>query len=530
MSTTAPGIARSRGLRGAIAAAAIIVSSAGMLPTSTPHAAAASTLDCPYQDPGGITPPAKGKWKVESSSSVLDATGAPARTFAGWMVPQEVLEAGDTTYVGYFDAQKRLTIAKQKAGGAWSSVTLERTLNLDSHARIVLALDTNGNLHVKTHTGSSDKLEYWVTTAGDDLKTLKAATMIPRWTATHDGVQYPMEDLANRYSEFFTGADGELFFRGRVGSAGGANTIVLEYDAASRAWQLHHPKTGFHGLAIVFNGWAHAPFTAAYPSEPVKGPDGRFHMIWTWRGDSTADSNSEVHYASSADMRTWYNIKGEAVFTRGVVQFTHGLKSTMVDPVSFHGGLLNGTGMALGFDDKGKPLVSYYKYVGTGAGKTTQLFTARPEVGTASGWKLTQVSAWKGLYDLERREDSFVGDMNIMTMSASSGAVFDGKYLTLDYTCQTKPHRLYLDPSTGARVADLPLPDSSALPAEMLASVFARGYTITARQSWSRSSNDEGATVLGWEAGPYNVRGTQDNYTNYPREGSPLTVYRLVRQ
>ncbi|WP_426625796.1 BNR-4 repeat-containing protein [Leifsonia sp. McL0607] len=176
---------------------------------------------------GGVTPPAQGNWKVASSTPVLDAKGVQARTFSGWMVPQEVLEEGDTTCVGYFDGQKRLTIAKQKAGGAWSSVTLDKTLNHDSHARIALALDTNGNLRVKTHTDSSDdKLEYWVTTAGDDLSTLKAGTMVPWWTTTVDGVTYPMEDLANRYGEFYKGADGQLFFRGRVGSAGGAYTIA----------------------------------------------------------------------------------------------------------------------------------------------------------------------------------------------------------------------------------------------------------------------------------------------------------------
>jgi hypothetical protein len=245
-------------------------------------------------------------------------------------------------------------------------------------------------------------------------------------------------------------------------------------------------------------------------------------MIWTWRGDGSPNSNSQVDYAVSDDLHVWKNIKGEVISN---TSFTYSDLRPVVDNVPKGGGLLNDSGMALGFDASGRPVISYFKYAGTGAGATTQLFIARPSgTKTGTGWTIQQVSTWTGRYDLAKN----IVDAGVLT--ANQGARQIGANLVIPYLCQQKAHTLYLSASTGKLVADVPATADTSLPAQVLSSAFAPGYFIWPQTVNTEDSTATSARLLKWEAGPWVIDGDTVPHWSYPVGGSPLTVYTLAKQ
>ena len=502
----------------ALALAGGMIAAAGAPATAADPVPTRSDLACSYyRSTGTAIQAAPEPWRVTSSDVVTDAAGHQARAWAGYATHQAIADHAGATYIGYFDANRVLTIAKRGANDtAWTVRSLGVTLQHDSHSSVTLAFDTNGNLHVVARIKYSDKLRYWVTTRPGDLSTLTAASMIPSWT--ENGT--PFENWVS-YPELYTGVGGQLFFRYAHGQPGASYTIVYQFDAAKRVWQLSNPGTGYQGLAKVWAGWYTNPTWSVYPTVPQKGPDGRYHMIWTWRGDGSADSNSQVGYAVSDDLHVWKNIKGEVISN---TSFTYTDLRPVVDNIPKGGGLLNDSGMALGFDGSGRPVISYFKYAGTGADRTTQLFIARPSgTNTGTGWTIQQVSAWTGKYDLANN----VLDAGVL--NANEGARQVGANLVIPYLCQQKGHTLYLDASTGKRVADVPSTADTSLPAQVLSSAFAPGYFIWPQTVTTEESTASSARLLKWEAGPWVVDGDIVPQWSYPVGGSPLTVFTLAR-
>jgi hypothetical protein len=323
----------------ALALVGAVVAAVGAPAVADSPALTRTNLACEYENGDAFTNPASSAWNVSASDVVADSSGKPARAWAGYSAHHAIVENAGATYVGYFDQDRTLTIAKRGAGeAAWTITTLDAKLEYDSHSNIEIAFDTNGNVHVVARVRYADALRYWVTTAPGDLSTLAPASMIPGWktgTASFESwVSYP---------ELYTGPGGQLFFRYQHGQPGGSFTIVYQFNAAKKAWELSDPVTGYNGLAKVWKGWETNPSWSAYPTVPEKGPDGRYHMIWTWRGSAGPDSNSQVAYAVSDDLRVWKNVKGAVVSTNG---FRYTDLAPVVDNVPTGGGVLNGSGMA----------------------------------------------------------------------------------------------------------------------------------------------------------------------------------------
>ena len=493
------------------------VAGASETATATDTAQTPSTIACRYENAKAFSNPASTAWRVTSSEVVTDASGRTAHAWAGYATHQAIAERAGATSIGYFDQDRILTVATRGAGDpAWTIRSLGARLEHDSHSNVTLAFDTDGNLHVAARTTYSDKLRYWVTTSPGDLGTLTAASMIPSWKDNGR----PFEDWVS-YPELYTGVDGKLFFRYAHGQPGASYTIVYQFDVAKKHWQLSDPGTGYHGLAKVWAGWYTDPTWSVYPTVPLKGPDGRYHMIWTWRGDGSANSNSQVAYAVSDDLHVWKNVSGDVVSD---TSFTYPDRRLVVDDVPKGGGLLNGSGMALGFDAEGRPVISYFKYSGTGPDATTQLYAARPSgATTGDGWTITQVSAWTGRYDLARNA------LDAGVLNANTGARQIGAYLAIPYLCQQRGHTLYVDAATGKRVADVPATSDTALPEQVQQSAFAPGYFLWPQTVSTPQSTATSTRLLKSEAGPWVVNGDTVPHWSYPVGGSPLTVFTLVR-
>jgi len=251
----------------------------------------------------------------------------------------------------------------------------------------------------------------------------------------------------------------------------------------------------------------------AYPSDPVLGPGGYFHMVWVWRGTGDAATNHDLSHARSKDLVQWETAAGEPVG----LPLRHRSPGVIVDPVPIFGGLLN-IGYALGFDVEGLPVISYYKIDDHG---DTQVYLARPARAhgrkPSTGWDIVTVSGWTGRYVPER-----VGYIAPPPRVSAVSALPDGN-LRLDYRYDPSPDTGYagtwiIDHESLAPITLLPirhdLPATLEVPRSDLV-----GMAVQLRTDLGGRPTDGGAYVLRYEALPVPV-------TSPPSpEAGPLEVY-----
>ena len=118
------------------------------------------------------------------------------RVPAGFPVGFALLTSGEQQYVGYFDEQRRMTIASRLlTEKTWRYQVLPSKIGWDSHNYVTMAVDLQGRLHV-TGNMHGDPLVYFVTEAAGDISTLQKRAMTgkregrvtyPRFLENHEG-------------------------------------------------------------------------------------------------------------------------------------------------------------------------------------------------------------------------------------------------------------------------------------------------------------------------------------------------------
>jgi hypothetical protein len=300
-----------------------------------------------------------------------------APVWAGHPVGFALLTHGGRQYVGFYAADRRLTVAARALGSdAWEFFRLpsERSepprfgrpetsavLGWDSHNSIVMTADSAGHLHLAGNM-HCNPLTYWRTREPGEIKSFEQVkTMVGR---DEERCTYPV---------FLTLADGRLVFQYRSGKSGDGSTFLNIYDVESRAWRRLVDGPVFDGEQK----------RNAYPLMPVAGPDGMFHLSWVWRESGDAAANHDLSYARSRDLASWEDAAGRPLALP--IRLT--TEGTIVDPVPVNGGILNGSGR-VGFDHDKRPVLAYYKFDDAGH---SQAFVARWE---GSAWRIVQLSDW----------------------------------------------------------------------------------------------------------------------------------------
>ena len=275
-----------------------------------------------------------------------------------------LLTHGTDQFAAYYDAKRQMTVAHRKLpSGKWTFQKLPRTTKWDSHNYVTMVVDRTGRIHLSGDMHCAE-LFYLRTERPLDITTFRPIkTMVD-----------PKREQRVTYPVFLRGPDDELLFRYRDGRSGNGNDLYNAYDPKTRTWRplLATPLTSGQGKRN------------AYCTRPVKGPDGRFHMVWVWRDTSDAATNHHPSYARSRDLRTWETSAGKKLALPITLA-----TGDVVDPIPPRGGIINGN-VRLGFDSNGGPVVTYCKYDSEG---NTQIYAARPEDGV---WRIRQVSDWKG--------------------------------------------------------------------------------------------------------------------------------------
>ena len=402
-----------------------------------------------------------------------------APVWSGHPVGFALLTQKDRQFVGFYDARRRMTIASRTLDSdAWTFTVLPSNLGWDSHNYIEMTLDPDGHLHVAGNM-HGHPLVYFRTTRPLDIHSLeRIESMIGR------------EESRCTYPRFMRGPADELIFTYRDGGSGNGNQIYNVYDTATRSWSrlLDQPLIDGRGQK------------SAYLHGPVRGPDGYFHLAWVWRETPACETNHNLCYARSKDLRTWETSAGEPLALPITFE-----TAEVIDPVPPLGGMINGN-VALGFDAQKRPIVSYHKFDDGGA---TQLFNARLEAGA---WKRYQTSAWTYRWDF-RGGGSIIFEIRVSRVSARS----DGTLAQPFHHAKHGSGGWTLDPATLKPFATAPPPAARPKSLERAESHFP-GMQV----KWAGS----GRYRLRWETLPAN--------RDRPRKGrlpppSMLRLYEFER-
>jgi len=282
--------------------------------------------------------------------------------WAGHPVGFQLTTHGDGQFVAYYDAERHMTVATRKLSEhEWQRVRLDEQVGWDSHNYITFAIDRegiihlSGNMHVKP-------LVYFKTTRPLDITSFER---VPAMLGERE--------KRCTYPRFFTGPADELYFTYRDGSSGQGDQLYNQWSYETHTWTRL-----IDGPLVSGEGEMNA-----YLDGPKLGPDGRWHLVWTWRDTPDCATNHDVCYARSSDLKHWETSGGQPLklpITAATAEY--------VDRVPPGGGVINGN-VRLGFDAQSRPIVSYHKYVGDKG--PLQAFNARRE---ADGWDIRQATNW----------------------------------------------------------------------------------------------------------------------------------------
>lgn len=265
-------------------------------------------------------------------------------------------------FAAYFDAERRMTVAQRRLDSKeWSFHRLPSQLGWDSHNYVTMDIDPAGHLHVSGNMHCVPLVYF------RSDKPLDAASLRPVKSMTGD------RETKVTYPIFLRDAGKRLIFRYRDGGSGKGDDLYNVYDPATKSWSRL-----IDGPLLCGEGER-----SAYSTTPVAAPDGTFHMVWVWRDTPDCATNHTISYARSSDLVTWTDAAGRPLELPVTLA-----TGDVVDPVPSGGGLIN-INREVGFDNKGRAVVTYHKYDERG---DLNAYAARHQDGA---WKIVKVSDWR---------------------------------------------------------------------------------------------------------------------------------------
>jgi hypothetical protein len=373
-------------------------------------------------------------WNASAGAAAVRKVIDVAPVWSGHPVGFALLTKDRTQFVAFYDAERRMTVASRPLeSDRWTLQVLPTRVGWDSHNYVEMTLDDANQLHVAGNMHASP-LTYFRTTRPMDVKSLvQVPAMVGR------------DEQHATYPSFLRGPANELIFTYRDGRSGDGNQIYDVYDDAKQTWSrlLDEPLTDGEG------------HSNAYFRGPSRGPDGYFHLVWVWRDTPACETNHDLCYARSKDLRHWETSAGKPLSLPIKLA-----SAEVIDPVPVHGGIINGNTL-IGFDAQKRVVIGYHKFDAAG---NTQAYNARLEDGR---WKVYRTSDWHYRWDF-RGGGTIPFEIHLGPVTAAR----DG---TLT---QTFDHAKYgsgvwtLDPATLKAIATAPRPPAHAAELDKVQSDF----------------------------------------------------------
>lgn len=434
-----------------------------------------------------------GLWAAEvSAPTVLEALDV-APVWSAHPVNFALLTDGahGLQYVAYYDQGRRMTVASRRLdSGQWTFVPVPEkaggtsaVTGWDSHNYIAMAVDAAGRLHLSGNMHCQPLLYARTATPGD-LSTLERIDRM-----------LPDREARVTYPRFIQGAGRTLVFAYRDGGSGNGADLYNAYDPELQAWRRLLDRPLFDGRGKM----------NAYSVGPVLDSAGMYHAAWVWRDSPDASTNHDVSYARSRDLVHWEDSSGRPL----ALPITQA-NGEVVDPVPAKGGTINNL-TKIGFDTKGRLVVSYIKYDANGK---TQAYAARR---AATGWDVVQVSAWD-----YRWEFGGGGSLKFEVDVGSVQAQPDGRLELAMANPRSGAQLVRLDPETLRPVAIKPKPPLFPPELQRPESAFP-GMQVKSVEDSGTVPEKNVRYVLRWETLPEN--------RDLPRPGPlpPPTMLRVCK-
>jgi len=268
----------------------------------------------------GVACPCRAEFKVtKTGDSLVDAKALTLSRDFGVCInavhcqQDAVVTHGQHQYVGYYDAKRRVCLARRKLPtGNWRIIRFADYVFKanDDHNTICIGICPNdGTIHLAfDHHGHP--LHYRVSHKGaaTNPEGLKWDTSIfgPIISELEKGKRIRLT-----YPRFWQTPDGGLQFGYRVGSSGNGDRMLVDYDADTGTWintrQIDSGKGSFQ------DAFSKSSSRCSYPNGYDYGPLGKLHVTWVWR-ESTQGANHDIMYAYSEDRgNTWLNNAGQVL-------------------------------------------------------------------------------------------------------------------------------------------------------------------------------------------------------------------------
>ena len=293
-----------------------------------------------------------------------------AKVWSGHPADFDILTTDKNQFVAYYDTSRNMCVAQRALNNKdWKFIKLPTITDWDSHNYITMTKDRDGYIHISGNMHNVP-LIYFRSKQPDNADEFEQLQMTGQ------------DESRATYPVFFNDSEGNLFFQYRNGSSGNGVYFWNKYDEKNKQWNRVFGQGIFDGEGEV----------GAYPCNLKLGPDGYFHIVWTWRLNGNANSNNDLSHMRSKDLVHWENMKGKQLS----LPVMYSNSDVFVDPIGPWNGLIN-MGFYPCWDNQNRLCIIYHRYDRDGI---SQIFATRWE---SNKWKTYQISVWKDFrWDIDK--------------------------------------------------------------------------------------------------------------------------------
>ncbi|MBC8769277.1 BNR-4 repeat-containing protein [Arenibacter sp. BSSL-BM3] len=316
--------------------------------------------------------------KTETIEQVIEIDSV----WAGHPVGFSLYTHGNRQYIAYYNANRNLVVGQRnledenfdlhimpptsrETSGGTSTV-----LGWDSHNSVTLGVDKDGFIHLSGNM-HTNPITYFKSKHANDISSL-----------VQEMEMIGTDEKKSTYPNFMLTKDGELIFHYRDGGSGNGNEIYNIYSCENKTWSrmLDVPLTDGQGLMN------------AYQTQPTVLKDGWYHVYWVWRDTPDCETNHDLSYMRSPDLKNWFDAFGGKI----ALPATLDNKLLIVDPIPVKGGIIN-LAARLCLDENNNPVFVYHKYDSDG---NLQIYAAHIN---DKKWIHNQVTNWDYRWEFSGR-------------------------------------------------------------------------------------------------------------------------------
>ena len=432
-----------------------------------------------------------------ADTSAIVQTLAIDSVWAGHPVGFCLYTHEDRQYIAYYNANRNMVVGQRNLDeNEFALHTLPPTnretnrgtstvLGWDSHNYLTIGIDQAGFIHLSGNV-HVHPLTYFRSSKPNDISTLE---QVFEMVGT--------EEKRTTYPHFMLTKEKELLYHYRDGGSGNGNEVYNIYSEDEKKWSrmLDVPLTDGQGLMN------------AYQTQPKVLEDGWYHVYWVWRDTPDCETNHDLSYMKSPDLKHWYNAFDEPFNLPATIDE----KRLIVDPIPPKGGIIN-LAAKMVLDDNNKPVFVYHKYDTTG---NLQFYTAQIKQGQ---WTYQKVTDWDHRWEFSGR-GSINREVHLKAFRKRADGQYEVDYWHLKYGNGTLLLNENLQ-NIGKVLKPLPLKENLEIEGSF------PGLVIRTTGDIGTTLDKTGDYILKWET----INRNRDKPREKPwPEPSQLYLYKLKR-